>query len=86
MINYDLKNLKRWIDANKLCLNVTKTKAMFISKSNRRVEIKQIHKNDIHINKETNEIMSEIKLLGVVVDEHLNFDAHLCRIGLQKTD
>ena len=88
-INIDLKNLTKWICANKLSLNVNKTKAMIITKNGIKKikELKDAKQIEIKIGDELVEIVDEIKLLGVIIDDQLKFDSHLeylCKKMLKK--
>ena len=70
-INEDLNELQKWLQENNLSLNIKKTKAMIINKRN----LTNI-KNNIIFNGEKIDIVSEIKYLGVMLDEKLNFEPH----------
>lgn len=73
LMNDDLKILNEWLKFSKLSLNVTKTKFMIISQKKKldfdKVKIK-IDNIDIAI-------ATEIKYLGVVIDNKLSFLNHL---------
>lgn len=67
-LNEDLGELFCKLNQNKLNLNVNKTKLMIITKKNiNRALI------DIRINDKRLEIEKEVKYLGVILDEQLNF-------------
>ena len=76
-INYELEKVKLWLKANKLSLNVKKTKSMFF------------HKRETlpHINLSLNDVIIENVLkfnyLGIIIDEHLSWNSHIEMIGLK---
>ena len=63
--------LKKWVDSNGLALNVKKTKYMLFSRSKTKF--------NTPLNFMGNEIekLSEARFLGVIVDEKLNWSAHI---------
>jgi hypothetical protein len=67
-INSDLENLRNWLMANKLSLNVAKTKFMLIC--SKRM-ITNFHPNIIIENKQIKQVY-ECKTLGIIVDQHLS--------------
>ena len=77
-MNKDLSKIYDWTCANKLSLNVTKTKAMIIaSRSKKYAEICEKYKCDFKINDQPIELVDEIKLLGIMIDQHLTFEPHV---------
>ena len=38
-VNQDLKNLKNWVNANKICLNVTKTEIALLKSSRKLADV-----------------------------------------------
>ena len=72
-INADLDLLYNVINQNKLKLNIDKTKMIIITNNN------NINKNeiDIKINSEKLNIEKEIKHLGIIIDDKLNFNANI---------
>jgi hypothetical protein len=67
-INSDLENLRNWLMANKLSLNVAKTEFMLIG--SKRM-ITNFHPNIIIENKQIKQVY-ECKTLGIIVDQHLS--------------
>ena len=61
----DLNKLKRWFDANKLCLNIKKTKSMLLS-SNRSA--KRDRECELKIDNANIESVNSFKYLGVHID------------------
>ncbi|CAB3992751.1 Hypothetical predicted protein, partial [Paramuricea clavata] len=63
-MNSDLENLRKWLIANKLSLNVAKTEFILIGS---KPMIKSIS------NKQPNKEVYDCKTLGVTVDQHLSW-------------
>lgn len=76
-VNEDLDGLYDWICANKLALNVTKTKALILSRgASGQPDYKKIYEKGIKVNGEHIEIVTSIQLLGCVIDRRLKFNEH----------
>lgn len=70
-VENELQKMKSWFDANKLTLNLSKTK--FIIFGNRATTLnKKLMINDIEI-----ERVKELKFLGVIIDEKLCWKPHI---------
>jgi hypothetical protein len=71
-LNQDMEKLSKWMNYNKLKLNVEKSKFMVIT--NRRID-----KNDIFvkIGDQQLERVEKMKYLGVILDEKLTLNEHL---------
>ncbi len=69
----EIKNIKDWLLANKLTLNLDKTKVMYYGKQN---IIKDIN-NSININNTILEQITNFKFLGVIIDNQLKWDHHV---------
>ena len=76
-MNLDLAKIIEWLVNNKLVLNVAKTNAMFLSKI--KVD-KLTFNNSISISNTLINFVNNIKLLGVQIDDELNFDSHINNI------
>ena len=76
-INYELEKINLWLKANKLSLNVKKTKCMFFHK----------RKTLPHINLSLNDVIIEnvpkFNYLGIIIDWHLLWNSHIEMIGLK---
>ena len=68
--NKELKNVSNWFNANKLSLNVKKTKYSFFHKSSKKDNI-PLRLPNLNINEFTVECQSSIKFLEVWIDENL---------------
>ena len=72
-INYDLKGITNWLNANRISLNVSKTEFIIFRKPNTPVRFEiQIKLNGKRLYPSTN-----IKYLGVLLDEHLSCKPHI---------
>ena len=75
-MNKELTNGSNWFNANKLSLNVKKTKFSFFHKSSKKDYI-PLRLPNLNINGFTIEHDSSIKLLGVSIDENLTCRDHI---------
>ena len=68
-INYDLKQLVHWLNANKIALNVGKTELVFFKPKNKRTDF------DLNIKLSGKKLYpsSSVKYLGIKIDENLNW-------------
>lgn len=66
-IVYDLDKLHKWLEMNKLKLNVNKTKCMVFN-SGCNV--------NLTVNGEVIEQVNEVKYLGIILDKYLKFEKH----------
>ena len=75
-INADLIVLKGWLEGNKLSLNVAKTEAMIIG-SNKSYARQILLTPLLRIDVEDFKLVSDVKYLGVQVDQELKWTNHL---------
>ena len=74
-LNYDLNNVKGWLVANKLCLNLSKTEYMLIGSRhniNNLTENPCISVGDKHLKR-----VKVSESLGVYIDQFLSWDSHI---------
>ena len=71
-INSGLNNTQKWLNCNKLALNVNKTQAILYGKTT--------HKPVIKINNEPIHFVDKINLLGTIFDKNLTFKPHIAKI------
>ena len=71
-VNSDLENLRKWLIANTLSLNVTKTEFMLIGSKSMIKRISDPQPNILIDNKQIKQVY-ECKTLGVTVDQHLSW-------------
>lgn len=70
IINRDLVKLKKYMDENKLTLNVKKTKILAIKPD------PDAYKMNVLYNQEKVDVVDEFRYLGMVLDKKLNWDNH----------
>ena len=75
-MNKELANVCNWFNANKLSLNVKKTKFSFFHKSSKKYNI-PLRLPNLNINWFTIEHESSIKFLRVWIDENLTWRDHI---------
>ena len=74
-VNSDLENLRKWLIANRLTLNVAKTEFMLIGSKQMIKSISDLQLNVIIENKPVNCVI-ECKTLGVTLDQHLSWKSN----------
>ena len=72
----ELQNIFKWLDVNRLCLNVAKSKFMLFY-----MPQKEIAQLTFNINGMVIEHVKEFNFLGLILDSNLNWTAHLKAIG-----
>ena len=85
-LNQDLEVARNWLDANKLSLNIAKTKVMFFCHP-RNTYLANVELT-ITTGRATIEQVSSFKYLGLIVDNHLSFTEHcnnICKRVDQRT-
>ena len=73
--NLELLKVGNWAIANRLTINVSKTKAMLISNTHNTIPENQLILND-HIL----ECVTDMKFLGIIIDDKLKYDLHIRNI------
>ena len=73
--NHEIGKLHHWFIANKLTLNLKKTKFMLFSKQQKKKA--KLKKFKININKYCIKQVTEMKYLGVILDNKLNWHNHI---------
>ena len=71
-INNELTKVSEWLAANKLSLNVKKTKYMVFHTPQRKVTYPEIKINNIFI-----ERLSEFSFLGIIFNSNLKWHTHI---------
>ena len=75
-MNKELMNVSNWFNANKLSLNINKTKYYFLHKSSKKDNI-PLRLSNLNINGFTAEREASMKFLGVWIDENLPWRDHI---------
>ena len=73
-VNQDLKNLKNWLNANKICLNVAKTEiVLFKFKCSLKLKLngKRLY------------LTNSVKYLGIKIGENLNLKQQISNIVIK---
>lgn len=76
-INNDLSRVVEWCNANKLTINVDKTKSMIIKTPQRPTKTE----GHLQINNSTIEGVSDITYLGVTIDPNMTWRAHISKLA-----
>ena len=77
VVNKELKHVKKWLDANKLALNIDKTNfIIFHSPHNSLDRTVSIKIGGEHVNQ-----ARYVKFLGLLLDENLNWRYHLSELS-----
>ena len=76
-MNEELPKFSQWLMANKLTLNVDKTKFMIFKPRQKRTSVKF----RVILNNNVIEQVKEIVFLGLVVDEHLTWKRHVAHVA-----
>ena len=79
IVNNELNKLNGWFKANKLSLNVDKTKYTFFHKLNQRDKI-PLKLPNLDLNNSIIKRENAIKFLGIIIDENLTWTNHISTI------
>ena len=71
-VGAELERVNDWLLANKMCINVKKTKLMYFSPRS-----KQINFPDVSLNGVVVEVVEDFNYLGIVLDKHLTWQKHV---------
>ena len=83
-LNEDLSHLDAWLVSNKLSLNVAKTKSILVSTKAKRKTLNKSNQNlQVNINGMELEVVSKIKLLGVLLDNSLDWKEQVQAVSLK---
>ena len=76
-VNSDLKHLCRWLRANKISLNKSKTELLIFKHPNKKIN----HEFKFKMNGKKLYPSKYVKYLGVLIDSHLTFSYHMNSIS-----
>ena len=79
VVNSELGNLHKWLNTNKLSLNIAKTEFMIIGSRQRMSAMDDritVEINDCEVEK-----VDSVKSLGVYIDKHRNWSTHIEKIS-----
>ena len=77
-VNEELKNVSGWLKANKLSLNIKKTRLLIFKTRNKKTN----HQINITLNNANIKQVESAKFLGVYIDSNLNWKqyiSHVCQ-------
>ncbi|KAJ8017557.1 hypothetical protein HOLleu_44948 [Holothuria leucospilota] len=80
-LTVDMAEITKWINKNKLALNVAKTKCMLLTSSQRRRFLDRGGDLHIEINNTRIECVDKVKCLGVMIDKDLLFHEHVSSVS-----
>ena len=78
-VNQDLKNLTNWLNANKVCLNVSKTENVLFKSSRKLTDVSL----KLKLNGKRLHRTNSLKYLGTNIDENLNWKYQICDIAIK---
>ena len=78
-VNSDLENLRKWLIANKLSLDVAKTEFMLIG-SKQIIKSSSNWQSNVKIENKQIKQVHECKTLGVTIDQHLSWKNIILKI------
>ena len=78
LLNYELSKICDWLGANKLALNVSKTKFMVFHTCNKHVIYPKLNINGNNIERVTN-----VNFLGLSINSTLSWNHHINKISLK---
>ena len=79
LINYDLKNLSNWLNANKITLNVTKTELVIFKPKRKKLDFEF----KIKLNGKKLFQTNSVKYLGIKIDKQLNWREHINEVAIK---
>ena len=76
-VNYDLKNLNNWLNANKFCVNVSKTEVSLFKSPAKQTN------SDLHLKLNGKELYPKYsaKYLGIIIDKNLNWNHQINNVA-----
>ena len=77
VVNKELRSVKKWLDANKLSLNIDKTNYIIFHSTS----VKVPSDSDIKIGKKHIKRVTFVTFLGLLLDEHLSWRYHLSELS-----
>ena len=78
-VNQDLKNLKNWLNANKTCLNVSKTKVVLFKSSRELTDVPL----KLKLNGKRLYPTNSVKYLGINIDEKLTLKQQIFDMAIK---
>ena len=76
IINYELSKISTWLKANKLSLNVNKSKFMVVCTPQKKIRLPTLHIDGSEL-----ECVEEFNFLGITIDKYLNWKSHINKLA-----
>ena len=76
IINYELSKISTWLKANKLSLNVNKSKFMVFCTPQKKIRLPTLHIDGSEL-----ECVEELNFLGITIDKYLNWKSHINKLA-----
>ena len=82
VVNAELACLERWLQGNKLSLNVVKTQAIIIGSSQklRKIDTPMVSIPHFQVNGKDIDLLKETKYLGLMIDDNLKWESNVVYI------
>ena len=79
VVNAELSCLEKWLQGNKLPLNVVKTQAMIIGSSQklRKIDTSMVPIPQFEVNENDIDLVKETKYLGLMIDDNLKWESNV---------
>ena len=77
VVNAELACVEKWLQGNRLSLNVVKTQAMISGSSQRRIYTPMVPISHFQINGNDIDIVKETKYLGLMIDDNLKWKSNV---------
>ena len=78
-LNKDLKSLSQWLKANKLSLNISKTKLIIFHRNTASID----HTLKLKLDGKRLSPSQSVKYLGVLLDEHLQWNDQIAHVKIR---
>ena len=72
-VNFDLKNLSNWLNANEISLNVSKTELILFKPRMKKVDLDL----KLKLSAKRNYSIKSVKYLGIKIDESFTWNKHI---------
>ena len=85
VVNSELSRLNRWLQGNKLSLNVIKTQAMIIGSNQKLSHYKQSYSaiQRFYLETEDIDLINQTRYLGLIIDDNLKLDSQIKSIQIK---
>ena len=84
-VNTETSKLQSWFSANKLLLNPSKTNLLLFATKQKQQHFTLLDHHQVFVDSCSIKLKTEVKFLGLYLDENLNFKSHLNQIAVKIT-